>query len=799
MFKLNFKVALRNLWKNKGFALINIGGLAIGLTCCLLLLLYVNYQWGYDKQFKDIDRIYGVPKHAANTAGFDRTLGPLDNGLPATLAVEAQEKIQGAEAVSRLINIYKLVNYKGNSFKINTWAVDPQFLQIFDYKFIKGNAQTAFADPKSILITAKMASKFFGKANPIGQVIKWDNREGLKVTAVIEGLPGNQTIQFEALTTWAFFLMDNPRFKDLGWSSGYTNTVTKLKDNKYFGSADATLRKMIIEHSADKHDRTEAFLFPFSKTHLYTQFENGKSVGGKIDQVKLFLFLACCVLAIACINYMNLSTARSEKRAREVGVRKALGSTRKAIAGQFMAESLVLSFIAMAFAFVMLEFCLPYFNHLLDIEMTINYTSIPFWSALLSLILLTGVLAGSYPSFYLSSFVPVKVLKGFTGIGKTSLPIRKILVVVQFGCSVCMIICAIIIYKQISYIRNKPLGFNKENLVELEATGEFSKPGKREIFRRELIRSGAVLSATDYSTGLTNYGNNSSDVTWPGNNDNWKYTWNNRVTGYDFIKTIGAELLSGRDFAREFGTDTSSVLLNESAVRVMGLKNPLGTMITKAGSPYKIIGVIKDYSYESPAYKVSPTLTFLGTAATPKREIYVELLRLNSAQNLSTSIQMIKDLSLKMNPAYPVELYFVNKEMEDKLANEHLLSVLSNLFGGFAILISCLGLLGLALYMAEQRSKEISIRKVLGANLSHLLILLNKDFMKLVLISNLIACPLAYIISYQWIQQFDYRAEITLWPMIATVGLSIGVALFTVSLQTFKVVRANPVDALKYE
>lgn len=799
MFKLNFKVALRNLWKNKGFALINIGGLAVGLTCCLLLLLYVNYEWGYDKQFKNIDRIYGVPKHAANTAGFDRTLGPLDNGLPATLAPEVQEKIQGVEAVSRLRYAYKLVNYKNNSFKINTWAVDPQFLQIFDYKFIKGNAQTVFTDPKSILITEKTASKLFGKADPIGQIIKWDNREALKVTAVIEDLPGNQTVQFEALTTWAFFLMDNPGFKNSDWFQGYTNTVIKLKDNKYFESADATLRKMIIAHSVDKHDRTEAFLFPFSKTHLYTQFENGKSVGGKIDQVKLFLFLAFCVLGIACINYMNLSTARSEKRAREVGVRKALGSTRKAIAGQFMIESLVLSFIAMTFAFVLLEFFLPYFNHLLDIEMIINYVSIPFWSALLALILITGVLAGSYPSFYLSSFVPVKVLKGFTGVGKTSLPIRKILVVVQFGCSVCMIICAIIIYKQISYIRNKPLGFNKENLVELETTGEFSKRGKREIFRRELIRSGAVLSATDYSTGLTNYGNSSSDITWPGNNDNWKYSWNNRVAGYDFTKTIGAELLSGRDFAREFGADTSSVLLNESAVKVMELKNPVGTIINKEGSPFKIIGVIKDYSYESPAYKVSPTLTFLGTAATPRRETYIELLRLNPAQNLSTSIQMIKELSLKMNPAYPAELYFVNKEMEDKLANEHLLSVLSNLFGGFAILISCLGLLGLALYMAEQRSKEISIRKVLGADLRHLLILLNKDFMKLVLISNLIACPLAYILSYQWIQQFDYRTEITLLPMITTIGVSIFVALITVSLQTFKVARANPVDALKYE
>ena len=799
MFKLNFKVALRNLWKNKGFSLINIGGLAIGLSCCLMLLLYVNYEWNYDKQFAAIDRIYGVPKRAANTAGYDYTFGAIGYALPSPFAAEAKALIPGIEESSRLKDDYKLVNYQQNSFKVGVTFVDPQFLKIFDYKYITGDPETALDDPKSVLLTASTAKRLFGQANPIGKVIKWDNREGLKVTAVIEDLPRNQTLQFEMLTTWAFFEMENSWAKNAGWNSGFTNVIIKLRDNKSFAASDALLRKLIVKHSTDPHDRTEAFLLPFDKTHLYTEFVKGKPIGGKIDQVRLFLFLAFCVLGIACINYMNLSTARSEKRAREVGVRKALGSTRKAIAGQFMIESLLLSFVAMAFAFVLLELFLPYFNNLLNIDMRIDYQSIQFWSALFSLILITGLLAGSYPSFYLSSFMPVKVLKGFTGIGRSSLPIRKILVVVQFSFSVCMIICAIIVYNQISYTRNKPLGFDKDNLVQIETVGEFRKLSTLDVFKKQLIRSGAVISATEYSNGLTAGGDNSSDITWPGNNDNWKYTWNNRATGYDFTRTIGAELLAGRDFSPEFGGDTSSVLLNETAAKVMGLKNPVGTTIRKSGQPLTIIGIVKDYSYESPAYKVSPTLTFLKTDATPNRPVNVELLRLNPARNLSESIQTIKNLSLKMNPAYPAEIYFINKEMEDMLANEKLLSVLSNLFGGFAILISCMGLLGLALYMAEQRSKEISIRKVLGANLSNILVLLNKDFMKLVLISNVIACPLAYIISSRWIQQFDYRASITVWPMVATVGLSVFVALLTVSLQTFKVARANPVDALKYE
>jgi putative ABC transport system permease protein len=690
------------------------------------------------------------------------------------------------------------VNFQRNSFKLDSWFVDPPFLKIFNYKYIYGDPQTALSEPKSILITETTANRLFGQSNPIGQVIKWDNREGLKVTAVIRDLPGNQSIQFDALTSWSFFLMENPEYKRSGWGNGFSNTVIKLKNNSAFATADAEIRKLIMKHSVPQ-DRTEAFLFPFDKTHLYTAFEKGKPVGGKIDQVKLFLFLACCVLVIACINYMNLSTARSEKRAREVGVRKALGSSRKAIAGQFMLESLILSLVAMVIAFVLLELCLPYFNNLLQINMTVDYRSVKFWSGLILLVLTTGLLAGSYPSFYLSSFVPIKVLKGFAGIGRASLSIRKMLVIVQFVCSVCMIICAIIIYKQIRFIKDKPLGFDKENLVQMEAVGEFRDRMKLNVFQTELIKSGVILSGTGYSTGLTNGGNNSADIVWDGHPEHWKYSWNNRITGYDFAQTIGVKFLAGRDFNVKFGTDTNGVLLNEAAAKVLGFKNPIGKTITKQQKQFTIIGVFKDFSYQSAAYKVAPTLTFLATSETPDRPINIEILRLNPAQNLSKSIQVIKELSSRMNPAYPAELYFVDKDMEDQLSSERLLSVLSNLFGGFAILISCLGLFGLALYMVEQRSREISIRKVLGANLSNILLLLNKDFMKLVLISNLIACPLAYIIGYKWIQQFDYRATITLWPMIITVGLSLLVALLTVSLQTFKVARANPVDALKYE
>lgn len=797
MLKLNFKIALRNLWKHKMFSLINIGGLAIGLSSCLLLLLYVNYEHSYDKQFKNIDRIYGVAKNWSNGSDMHGTFGTIGYALPATLAPAALQTMPGVAYASRFRADYKLVNYNQNSFKINLTYADPSFLNIFDYKFISGNSSDALTAPGSILLTASTAKKLFGNADPLGKIIKWENRDGLKVTAVIADPPHNQSIQFEALVNWDFFIKENDWARHTAWNTGFCNTVIQLKEGADFAAADAILRKMI--QAKVKEDKfSTPFLFPFSKTHLYTEFENGKATGGKIDQVNLFLFFAFCILLIACINYMNLSTAQSEKRAREVGVRKALGATRTAIAGQFILESLFLSIIAMAFALALLEVSTPYFNNLLDIELSINYGSAYFIGLLIGLILVTGFLAGSYPSFYLSSFIPVKVLKNFKSMGNASLSVRKILVVLQFSFSVCMIICATIVYHQISFMKNRPLGFNKENLVQIEKSGELANPQKLEQFKKELISSGAISFATEYSTGMINNSNTSSDIMWAGHPDQGKYSWNIRASGYDFVKTIGGSILEGRDFSKKFISDSNAVLINEAAAKVFGFKNPVGMQFRKAGKAYTIIGLIKDYAYASSAYKIKPTLTFLAGTEAEKRT-YIVMLRLNPTQNLSSSIEKIKALSLKMNPAYPPEQWFVSQELMDQLYSEKLLSTLSNLFGGFAIFISCLGLLGLAIYIAEQRSKEISIRKVLGADLKHLILLLNKDFIKLVLIANLIACPIAYIIAYKWLQQYDYRIEITLWPMLITLLISVFIAVLTVSMQTLKVVRANPVDALKYE
>ncbi|KQM78586.1 hypothetical protein ASE74_13890 [Pedobacter sp. Leaf216] len=793
MFRLNLKIALRNLWKNKGFTLINVGGLAIGMACCLMLLLYVNYEWSFDKQYKNADKVY----FAALNLKFNGKLATT-MAVPNKLAKAAALELPGIKSAARISmnNGQKLYSRNQHHYKFVGMNVDPDFLKILDQKFIYGDANTALNEPNNVLISQSTARKLFGNENPVGQLIKYDNRINLKVSAVIEDLPKNQSMQYDLLQPWAFLEKEDPSQNENAWGAITCLTLFQLRENASYTATNAALKYFIVNKEPDLKKMTyEPFLFPLSKIHLYDDFEGGKAVGGKIDQLRLFVFLAICVLFIACINYMNLSTAKSEKRAREVGVRKALGSTRNTIMGQFMVESLLLSFLAMLIAFAMLEVSLPYFNNLLDISIKIDYNAYQFWGVLLSIVLITGFLAGSYPAFYLSSFIPVKVLKGFKG-SAGSLSIRKTLVVVQFSLSICMIISAIVIYSQIQHLKNKPLGFDQSALAQIDLEGEWTKPEKLNTFKSELERSGATIATTEYASSFTNGGSITGNIEWPGKAKNDVSIINYRSTGFDFAKTTGVKVLDGRDFDPKFSADTAtSLLLNQSAVKIMGLKNPIGTIIHWGDNPpLKVIGVVQDYSSESLASKTQPTVYYYNVKTSR-----VLLLKLNPQQSLSTSIDKIKSISQRLNPAYPIEVKMISQGMAEKLRSERLLSALSNIFGGFAIFISCLGLLGLALYTAEQRSKEISIRKVLGANLSDILVLLNKDFMKLVIISNVIAIPVAYVLVAKWLEKYDYKISINPWPFLLALLTSVIIAILTVSLQTFKVAKANAVDALKYE
>ncbi|KIO74642.1 cell division protein FtsX [Pedobacter lusitanus] len=788
MFKLDLKIALRSLWKNKGYTLINVGGLAIGLASCMILLLYVAYEWSYDRQFTNFDKTYVIYNNAkTDTQTFSWAWTP--NGM----ADEVKSKIPGVAYTSRSSYPEEALLSNGEkNFKKKCVYTDPSFLKIFDYKVIKGNQNLALNNINSVILTKTLAKNLFGDEDPINKTVKLENTEVLKVEAVIEDVPKNSSIQFDYLMPWSLFLKQHPWAKEINFGNNMCLTVVQLQSNVFFDKANNQIRDIYRNHI--KNATNTALLHPLSKWHLYGNFENGKSVGGKIDQLRIFLILAFCILLIACVNFMNLSTARSEKRAKEVGVRKTIGSSRTALVGQFLIESTLLSFMGMLVAFILMEMSLPYFNTLLNIELVINYQNWTFWAVLVGLTIITGLIAGSYPAFYLSSFEPVKVLKGFSTAGNSSLSTRKVLVVFQFVFAACLIICTAVIYQQLNFIRNKPIGYNKAGLIQIPIQGSLTNHKKLTILKERLLKTGAVTEVSYFSRSINEGGNNTFDVSWPGKSPNEDVLFNNRDAGEDFARTIGAEMVAGRDYSSKFTADSTSIVINEAAVKVMGFKQPVGQIINIYDKSYTIIGVMKDFVMESPYNKAAPM--FITNQIEGVKFV---IARLNPAQNISTSADQIDNVFKSLNPNFPVDRVFVDNSFEQKFQNERLLGILSNWFGGFAIFISCLGLLGLALFMAEQRRKEISIRKVLGASTLNILTLLNKDFIKLVGIANLIAFPIAYILISKWLSGFEFKVGITIVPFTLAIGLSLIIAIITVSVQSVKVAKSAPIDALKHE
>jgi len=789
MFKLNLKIALRNLWKNKGFSLINIGGLAIGLASCMILLLYVSYEWSYDKHYTDSDKTYVIYQNSpANGKIFSFAW------TPNVMADEVMAKIPGVKyAAHASYPSAKLISVGEHKISAKLNFADPNFLKILDSKFIKGNAERALKDVNTIILTKSLARKLFGNEDPINKTVKLENQDVLKVEAVIEDVPANSSITYECLAPWALFLKRESWAREPNWGNNMCLTVVQLKDNRFFDDANADMKDIYKRNQ--KGNTAEALLFPLTKWHLYDDFQNGKSVGGKIEQLKIFLLLAFCILLIACVNFMNLSTARSERRAKEVGIRKAIGSTRKSLIGQFLLESVFVTLLAGILAFIMLEVSLPYFNNLLNITLQIDYKSFSFWAILVGLMIFTGFMAGSYPALYLSSFEPIKVLKGLKIKTDSSVSVRKILVVVQFVFAACLIVCTSVIYQQLMFVKNKPIGYDKSNLVQIAVQGKMSDRSKLDLLKTQIISSGAATGVTFFSKDITESGNNTTDVHWQGKAKGESILFNNRGIGSDFIKTIGTELVAGRELSVTSKVDSNSIMLNEAAVKMMNLKNPVGAKIRYWDVEKTNIGVVKDFVVESAYQKVAPMIFYPSYLD----DVQVIITRLNPNQNISSSLETIDGLIKQIEPDYPVKRRFVDESFEVKFQNEKLLGTLSNWFGSFAIFISCLGLLGLALFMAEQRKKEISIRKVLGASTANILTLLNKDFIKLVAIANVIAFPLAYIIINKWLSAYEYRVSISALPFIIAMGLSVLIAVLTVSIQSVKVAKANPVDALKYE
>lgn len=790
MFKLNLKIALRNLWRNKTSSIINIIGLAAGLSACLLLLLYVNYERNFDRHFKDANKIYQVMTNFQDAAGKITSTG-ISPGNGIAMAIKA--KIPEVEVITRIGGGDRsLIANKQTVLKRADLFADPDILKIFSYDFIVGNPATALNTPNSVILTAETAKLLFGTTDVLNKTVRYKNANDLTVTGVIKDLPANTSLRFDYLMSWSFFESINDYVKHPGWGDFSFLAMAKVNNPANIDLINSKVKKLFNEtYTAQK---SENFLFPLPDRHLYGEFLNGKSIGGEIERIYLFIALAFGILLVACINFMNMATAKSERRAKEVGIKKTIGATRGSLITQFLTEAMVLTMLSVLIAAAIVEVSLPLFNNLLDIKITIDYSNTGYWLGILAVALLTGLLSGTYPALFLSSFNPIQILKRKTSKEKLiPINLRQVLVVVQFSFAIMLIIATLVIYKQMQFIKNKPVGYNINLLAEMPQEGELV--GKFELFKEQVLKTGAVTSVNEASRGMTDVGNWFYGFEWPGMEAKGKEIVFNRLeTQYDFVKTSGVQLLAGRDFSRDFASDTAAVLLSSTAVKVMNIENPVGKTVKLFGNPLKVIGVFKDFNWDSPYH--SGRQMVINFNKNPQGNINMQL---NPDNSLSKNIALISAVAKNLNPTYPVEISFTNELYTKKLQSEKILGILANLFGSIAILISCLGLYGLVTYSAEQRTKEFGVRRVLGASVGNIMQLLSVSFLKMVFVAACIGVPLAYYLMNRWLNHFEFRTTISFLVVLISISGTAIIAFLTVGFQAYKAARANPVEALKYE
>ncbi|RVU02741.1 FtsX-like permease family protein [Mucilaginibacter limnophilus] len=786
MFKNYLKIAWRNLLKNKGFTFINVSGLTIGMASAALILFWINHEVGYDQFHEKKDRLYTM----YNKAVFDGQLWCW-NTTPKIMAKTLRDYPQVEEA-THTTNCFFLFNVGEKKLNVSGMFTDSGFLKMFTFPALKGNPNTALNDIYSIVVTQKLAKKLFGTEDALGKTIRLDSVDNFRVTAVLKDIPDNSRFKFEYLLPWQY--MKKIGQDDEYWGNNSVQTYALLKAGVTEAAANKQIKDITRSHSDQKE--TDVFLHPIKKWRLYSKFENGINTGGRITTIRVFGVIAIFILVIACINFMNLSTARSEKRAKEVGIRKVSGAPRGFLIGQFLAESIMISLIAGILALIIVYVSLPAFNQLTEKELFIPYADPYFWLAFFGFVILTGVIAGSYPAFYLSSFNPVKVLKGTFKAANALVTPRKALVVFQFMIAIGLIICTIIIKNQLKHAQDRDTGYKKDNLVYTFISGEIDKHYK--LIREELISSGAAVSVTKTSAPITQGWSDSWGYDWQGKDPNAKIDLNVFNVDGDFTKTMGLKIVAGRDIdVKNFPTDTSAVLLNEASVKTMGFKDPIGQIITQDGGNRKwtVVGVVKDFILQSP-YEPVKGMIIQG----PRMWFNVIHYKLNPANTTSKNLKLAEAVFKKYNPDYPFDYKFIDEDYATKFADEQRTGTLATLFAGLTIFISCLGLFGLATYMAQNRVKEIGVRKVLGASVGRITALLSADFLKLVIISFAIAAPLAwYFMKEYWLNTYTYRIDISIWVFIISGLLTIAIALLTISFQTIKAAIANPVKSLRSE
>ncbi|MHA4811198.1 ABC transporter permease [Flavitalea flava] len=797
MLKNYLTIAWRNLLKNKLFSSINIIGLATGMAIALLIGMWINDELQFDLYYKNHDRL-------AQAAVL-----PSDKGVTYTnLTIQMPLANELRTKYGKDLKYISLVAGRGAHIlaagdkKLSGVGMYAQndFPEMFSLDMVKGS-RNVLKDPSTCLISQTMAIAIFGSQDPINKTILIDNGFDLKVGGVYKDLPENTTFYETAcIMPWDnkanWFNSKDPQSN---WYNHCGFLYVQLKDNVTMEQAAASVKDAPVSHIQGYVEN--ATLFPLDKLHLFNEFTNGKMSGGRIQDVWLFGIIGVFVLLLACINFMNLSTARSERRAKEVGIRKAIGSLRRQLIGQFISESLAVAFLSLVLALVLVKLSLPFFNGLADKQMSLPWSNIYFWEVLLAFTFLTGLVAGSYPAFYLSGFQPIKVLKGTFRVGRLAAVPRKVLVVVQFTVSVTLIIGTIIVFRQIRYAKDRPVGYDREGLITVEMnTGDLQK--NAETIRRELLQSGAISDLGKTNSLPTEISSNNGGFYWKGTAPENSINFGTLNVDYDYGHTVGWQVVQGRDFSRSFPADTAGimggVILNEAAEKATGLQHPVGEIINYKGSifanvPHVIVGVVKDMVMESPYKKPTPVMFFcsgwMGTM----------VIRIHPQMPVREALAKMEQVFKKYNPGSPFESHFIDDIYAKKFSDEERVGRLAGIFAVLAIFISCLGLFGLASFMAEQRVKEIGVRKVLGATVFNLWKLLSKDFLALVVLSCLIAIPLAWYFLHAWLQKYEYRTNISWWIFAATGAGALGITLLTVSYQAIQAALSNPANSLRSE
>jgi ABC-type antimicrobial peptide transport system permease subunit len=793
MIKNYLKTAWRNLIKNKVHSFINISGLSVGMAVAMLIGLWIWDELSFDKVHQNYKSIAKVIQNVTNNGEVQTW-----ESVPYPLAAELRKNYGNdfkrvVMTVGMGDHILALDNKK---LTRNGGYMEQEGPEMFTLEMLKG-ARNALKDPTSILISASTAKAYFGDADPMNKTLKIDNQIVAKVAGVYKDLPQNSTLaNLGFIGSWEMFYNAND-IKSMRepWRPNFCTLYVQMANSADLASVSLKIRDVKLRNvSAVLAKKKPAlFLQPMNRWHLYDEFKDGKNTGGRIQYVWMFGIIGVFVLLLACINFMNLSTAKSEKRAKEVGIRKAIGSLRGQLIYQFFSESLLCVLIAFLLAVIFVQLSLPFFNEVADKKMAILWSNSLFWLLTIGFTLLTGLIAGSYPAFYLSSFQPIKVLKGSFRVGRFAAIPRKILVVIQFSVSVTLIIGTIVVFRQIQFAKNRPVGYTRDGLLSIPVgTGDIHK--NYEAVKDELFKTDAVVAMAEGDVAPTQSAGSTSAIEWKDKDPNLSVDFQQAAVSAEYGKTVGWQFKGGRDFSKEFLSDSSAVVINEAAVKFMGLKNPVNDNLTYYGNTFKIVGVIKDIIVDSPYGQVKPSVFFFNKGAGG-----TVLLKINPKVSASHALENIEPIFKRFNPEQPFQYNFVDEVYAQKFGNEQRIGKLAAFFASLAILISCLGLFGMASFMAEQRVKEIGVRKVLGASVFNLWSLLSTDFIGLIVISLVIASPLAWYLMHNWLQHFDYRSTISGWIFLITGLGAITITLLTVSFQSVKAALANPIKSLKTE